>query len=991
MAQLKDLLVNGSARVIGSLFANLSGNVLNFGVCSTAAATAAKTVTTNGTFELITGSKILVLFSETDSSNAPTLNVNGTGAKSIKINASDGIGKGFLVAQQYYWFVYDGTNWRTAGAGITQIIPTQYGGTGNSSYTANRPLFYNGTRIIGSITNYINDTQLAINKTSITSGYNFEVNGNSNLIGSVTVGTSTSGALGIAQTDGAGRGISLYNGPASAMPDYGIAFAKTATFGTHGAVTSDWATYFTMSNTTTRGWIFRRGSTNVASIDGTGKLYLGYAASAANPGIYWNPYVESASDGSDVSAIYQIKSGVAGGTELRISQANDATDVINIVSPQFIYLNSKKTFRINDAWLRINEDKGFSSGIYTGSSLVRTDNQFQVGDSGNKFYANSSGNGYFSNTLGIGGTNTSYKLYVNGTSLHTNTININPNTVAIDFRYNDDRLHSTISYQTSGNEALVFANKYDCASFLFITNEDSVTNHGSDRWKSLTSAGLQIKENCVQIGGLWGNDVHPDYKLKVNGTSYFTNNMFIHRDRSLIQYQNDSSNYTALIKWYKGSKSQNTYDPQIGQHNIGGADGSGSICVLPYATSTDPWGGSVGLYICRGQAKLDGHRLLTSHYAAIDSGVKLTSGYSWISIAGTSSFTCPDGTAITQPGGANPMVLYSGAASARDCGIFYLSNDNAYVANSSDNAYTFGVFDTDITQNFSTEGNASLCVRSNGVGTFVRSRLGVNGINDSYNLYVNGTSYFNGNAIFNGHLIPNTTNTYDLGSSSNKWKNIYATTLNGNLAKKLTIQANGVQKGQFNNSADVTVNLGNVVQDFTGVNSGNAASINADTFAGMTRQQWLNTVYPIGSIYMSVSATSPATLFGGTWESLGGRFLIGQDGTYTAGSTGGEASHTLTLAEAPAHTHTRGTMNITGYFIMDPSKGYIRVCTASGAFYSSGSGARADGGSSEGSYPIQANFDASRTWSGETDSKGGGSAHNNMPPYLAVYMWKRTA
>jgi hypothetical protein len=99
MAQLKDLLVNGSARVIGSLFANLSGNVLNFGICSTAAATAAKTVTTNGTFELITGSKILVLFSETDTSNAPTLNVNGTGAKSIKINASDGIGKGFLAAQ----------------------------------------------------------------------------------------------------------------------------------------------------------------------------------------------------------------------------------------------------------------------------------------------------------------------------------------------------------------------------------------------------------------------------------------------------------------------------------------------------------------------------------------------------------------------------------------------------------------------------------------------------------------------------------------------------------------------------------------------------------------------------------------------------------------------------------------------------------------------------------------------------------------------------
>lgn len=382
---------------------------------------------------------------------------------------------------------------------------------------------------------------------------------------------------------------------------------------------------------------------------------------------------------------------------------------------------------------------------------------------GPMFNVQKTGDTFIYKSLGINGTNIGYNFYVNGTSLHTNTINIDPNTVALNFRYNDANLYSTISYQTSGNEALVFANKYPYASFLFITNEDSVTNHGSNRWQSLTNTGLQIKENCVQIGGLWGNDVHPDYKLKVNGTSYFTDNIRIPRTKALIQDQVSTSNYTSIIEWRKGGgagQSGFTYNPQVGQYNVGGADGSGSICVLPYATSTDPWGGSVGLYICRGQAKLDGHRLLTSHYAAIDSGVKLTSAYSWISIAGTSSFTCPDGTAITQPGGENPMVLYAGAASARDCGIFYLSNDNAYIANSSDNAYTFGVFDTDITQNFSTEGNASFCVRSNGVGTFVRSRLGVNGINDSYNLYVNGTAYFNGQVTatqFNGPLNGNAT------------------------------------------------------------------------------------------------------------------------------------------------------------------------------------------------------------------------------------------
>ena len=228
------------------------------------------------------------------------------------------------------------------------------------------------------------------------------------------------GGIGVQNTVATtGIGLSLYGGATSGAPTYGIMFAGTGTFGTHGAVTSDWATYFTMSDTTNRGWIFRRGSTNVCSIDGTGKIYLGYAASTANPGIYWNPYVESASDSSDASAIYQIKAGVAGGTELRISQANDSTDVINIVSPYYIYMNSKRIFTISDNWFRINENSGFSSGVYFGSGtggIVRTDNQFQVGDSGNKFYANSSGNGYFSNTLGVGGTNTNYKLYVNGTT-----------------------------------------------------------------------------------------------------------------------------------------------------------------------------------------------------------------------------------------------------------------------------------------------------------------------------------------------------------------------------------------------------------------------------------------------------------------------------------------------------------------------------------------------------------------------------------------------
>ena len=97
---------------------------------------------------------------------------------------------------------------------------------------------------------------------------------------SVTVGTTTAGGIGIKQTDGLGLGLSLYNGPmAKGSLEYGIMFAKTATFGKLGGVSSDWATYFTMNRNDARGWIFKsnggaaNGNNNVTSIAGNGNIY----------------------------------------------------------------------------------------------------------------------------------------------------------------------------------------------------------------------------------------------------------------------------------------------------------------------------------------------------------------------------------------------------------------------------------------------------------------------------------------------------------------------------------------------------------------------------------------------------------------------------------------------------------------------------------------------------------------------------------------------
>lgn len=139
----------------------------------------------------------------------------------------------------------------------------------------------------------------------------------------------------------------------------------------------------------------------------------------------------------------------------------------------------------------------------------------------------------------------------------------------------------------------------------------------------------------------------------------------------------------------------------------------------------------------------------------------------------------------------------------------------------------------------------------------------------------------------------------------------------------------------------------------------------------------LDNVYPIGSIYMNVNSTNPGTLFGGTWEQIQGKFLLGMSSSYPAGSQGGEASHTLTTAEMPSHEHNPA--NESGYFgfITNSKKvfevGDMGVQSGSGRYYPYTSAA----------------FDISRN--SLTGTTGGGNSHNNMPPYLSIYIWKRTA
>ena len=140
------------------------------------------------------------------------------------------------------------------------------------------------------------------------------------------------------------------------------------------------------------------------------------------------------------------------------------------------------------------------------------------------------------------------------------------------------------------------------------------------------------------------------------------------------------------------------------------------------------------------------------------------------------------------------------------------------------------------------------------------------------------------------------------------------------------------------------------------------ASINNPDSESYPNNDWLQMVYPVGSIYISVSDINPNELFGfGTWEQIKDVFLLSAGDVYAAGVVGGEAEHILTEDEMPSHTHD-----------------YKRH-----AFN------RNDTDPDLGEDVYGANNKTLEARMGITEATGGSQPHNNMPPYLAVYVWKR--
>ena len=532
--------------------------------------------------------------------------------------------------------------------------------------------------------------------------------------------------------------------------------------------------------------LYVNGSGNI-----TGNLKLDGSITnlAINGGIYWNPYVESASDASDAASITVLKSGAAGGTELRISQLNDANDIINFVTSKSIYLNSKNAFNIADSWLRINETNSFSSGIYTGSSLIRTDNELQVGGSGNHFYANSSGNGYFRNTLGIAGTNTSYKLYVNGTSYFNGDISRVGNIFPL--ANNNKNL---------GSSSIKWANIY------------ATTFHGALDGNASTASKLATARTISLAGNLQGSATFDgsanititalNYQAGIDGGN--TNNYPWHR----IAYVavgtgqwNDKSSLLRIRHTYNGGGeglikiSTRTNATSNGvqvsavwlyRYNIpANAIGIGEWGVTGDNVYVDVYYKSPGSYPRAIVEMVSNNRLYTlvasNEVSNTTTSNKLTS---------TEVYTSIEVAATQLRGKAYTQIVYSGDGVAND--RYVLKSGDTMTGNlTAPSVYTSNWFRSTGKSGWynDTYGGGWCMTDSTYIRSFNSKTVRVDNLclgadNNSYRLYVNGTSYFNGNTTHNGidYFANGTTYYINNSADTNLRRGMFAGTSNASTA-----------------------------------------------------------------------------------------------------------------------------------------------------------------------------------------------------------------
>lgn len=223
------------------------------------------------------------------------------------------------------------------------------------------------------------------------------------------------------------------------------------------------------------------------------------------------------------------------------------------------------------------------------------------------------------------------------------------------------------------------------------------------------------------------------------------------------------------------------------------------------------------------------------------------------------------------------------------------------------------------------------------------------------------------------------------GGSYGSWTTVSATKSNNTYNATATISGLNYQTTYVFQARAVdklaTINTNGQARRTTPIFDWSKNDFNVNGTLKVNNTNIFDLIYPVGSIYISAKSTNPAILFGGTWEQIQGRFLLGRSSSYPVGSMGGEAEHTLTSNEIPNHSHYLGQQGNTSRMLptnnatSDPSlEDYVTEVESSGSTY------------------LKPNVN----WggfliAGPLTNTPYGQPHNNMPPYLSVYIWKRTA
>ena len=202
-----------------------------------------------------------------------------------------------------------------------------------------------------------------------------------------------------------------------------------------------------------------------------------------------------------------------------------------------------------------------------------------------------------------------------------------------------------------------------------------------------------------------------------------------------------------------------------------------------------------------------------------------------------------------------------------------------------------------------------------------------------------------------------------------------------------------------------------ISENGNGIDVTEYAAVDVNISGGLT----IDDIYPVGSIYMSVTSTSPSVLFGGTWEQIQGRFLVGSGSNGaagdeslnpTAGNTGGKATVTLTSAQSgvPSHSHDFTQPTVTTPTLTASNSNYVTSAsevtslranlsssTSSNYYYIRAASSGVNMGKSAPTITSGKSCTVTGGAVSDNTASNASSSHENLPPYLAVYMWKRTA